>query len=69
VGKLMIYDDRNLNMYWFTAVCREGGSDAPHVFVQHGLLGVSLPIPQRHRWAHPRLYGEYDDVIQSRYRV
>jgi hypothetical protein len=48
-------------MYWFTDVCRESGSDAPHVFVQHGLLGLSLPIPQRHRWAHPRLYGEYDN--------
>jgi hypothetical protein len=47
------------NMWWFAAVCRESGPDAPHVVVQHGLLGLAVPVPQRHRWTHPRLYGEY----------
>jgi len=43
-------------------VRRQSGSDTPHVIFQHGLSGLSVPIPQRHRWAHFRLCGEYKDI-------
>jgi hypothetical protein len=46
-----------------TALFRESGPDASHVFFQHGLPGFSVPIPQRHRWAHPRLNGEWTTVM------